>query len=184
MQDQTTRTEDQEQESISIVPTQEMSSPTQRISRRTVIVAGGAVVAVGLGMYGLFPLIDRWQSMLFSPQATSTGQQGAPTTSHADVIASTSDIPLNSAHTFMYANGSQSGIAIHLANGNFVAYNRTCSHGGVYVDYDPATHFIVCPAHGSKFDPAKGAAVVAGPAAQPLTALTIRVNADGTITMA
>lgn len=188
MQDQTTHAEDQEQEAISIgteLTELEIAPQKQRISRRTVIIAGGAVVAAGLGIFSLFPLIDRWQAMLFSPQATPTDQQGtssaASTTSHADVIASTTDIPVNSAHTFLYGDGSQSGVVIHLANGNFVAYDRLCSHGGVYVDYDPATHFLACPAHGSTFDPAKGAAVVAGPATQPLTVLTIRVNADGTI---
>jgi len=63
-----------------------------------------------------------------------------------------------------------------------VAYEQACTHQAVTVHYDPATHTLVCPAHGSIFDPANGGKVLQGPATRPLPAVTVRVNVDGTIT--
>jgi len=41
---------------------------------------------------------------------------------------------------------------------------------------------IVCPAHGAVFDPANGFAHVSGPGQGPLTAITIQINHNGTVT--
>jgi Rieske Fe-S protein len=43
---------------------------------------------------------------------------------------------------------------------------------------------IVCPCHGSVFDPANGAAVLNGPAGRPLPGLPITVEADGGVAAA
>jgi len=75
---------------------------------------------------------------------------------------------------------------IRLADGDapesFVAYSAICTHLGCTVNAtleDDGT--IACPCHGSRFDPAAGAAVLNGPANRALPALPIRVEDDGTI---
>jgi Rieske Fe-S protein len=78
-------------------------------------------------------------------------------------------------------NGTAS-LLIHLPSNSFVAYERACTHQGVAVHYDAATHTLVCPAHGAIFDPANGGKVLQGPATRPLPPVTVLVNADGTIT--
>jgi Rieske Fe-S protein len=64
-----------------------------------------------------------------------------------------------------------------------VAYSAICTHLGcsVLAQLNDDGN-IVCPCHGSIFDPADGAAVVHGPATRPLPGLPIAVEADGGIT--
>jgi len=76
----------------------------------------------------------------------------------------------------------QASILIHLPNGSFVAYERACTHEGVRVDYNPDTRLLLCPAHGSSFDPSREGAVVQGSAQAPLKQVAIQVDANGTIT--
>jgi thiosulfate dehydrogenase [quinone] large subunit len=80
-------------------------------------------------------------------------------------------------------NFSGDNILIHLSGGSFVAYNRSCPHANVPVNYNAGSQQLVCPAHGAKFDPANGAKVLKGPAHKPLPAVAIHVNGDGTITV-
>jgi len=66
-----------------------------------------------------------------------------------------------------------------------VAYSAICTHLGCVVYAALNTNGqIACPCHASRFDPAKGANVVGGPAPRPLPSLPIDVKADGTITAA
>jgi rieske iron-sulfur protein len=66
-----------------------------------------------------------------------------------------------------------------------VAYSAICTHLGcsVLAQLDDDGN-IVCPCHGSVFDPADGAAVVRGPAGRPLPGLPISVESDGAIAAA
>ena len=66
-----------------------------------------------------------------------------------------------------------------------VAYSAICTHLGcvVYAGLNNNGQ-IACPCHGSRFDPAKGAAVVGGPAPRPLPPLPLDVKPDGTVTAA
>jgi rieske iron-sulfur protein len=63
-----------------------------------------------------------------------------------------------------------------------VAYSAICTHLGCVVHdmLDPQGR-IACPCHGSLFDPARGAAVVGGPAGRPLPSLPISVSPDGVV---
>ena len=88
----------------------------------------------------------------------------------------------NSSKTFTNPADGQDSLLIRLANGNFVACERACTHAGVPVNYDSGQQQIVCPAHGAIFDPANGFAHTSGPGNGPLPTVPIRVNADGTIT--
>jgi len=72
--------------------------------------------------------------------------------------------------------------AVSPGNGNWVAGERSCTHQGAWVNYDPTSGHLVCPAHGAIFDPANAFSVLQGPAMKPLPAVPIHVNANGTVT--
>jgi serine/threonine protein kinase/Rieske Fe-S protein len=117
---------------------------------------------------------------------TPTPQPPVPTPTpkpqHTGTVIGSTSMGTNSAKTFSNPANGNSSILIHLQNGNFVAYDRACTHAGVPVNYDSGSQKLVCPAHGAVFDPANNANAIQGPANSPLSAVTIHVNADGTIT--
>lgn len=147
-----------------------LRSPRKRVSRRTVLVAASGVVVVGVGAISLPRLLSLGAS---APKA-STPKPGT-------TIGATKQA-LNSAQTFTNPADKQESLLIHLPDKSFAAYKSACTHENVTVRYDAATHMLVCPKHGSIFDPAKKGAVVKGPATKPLPSVQIRVNNDGSIT--
>ncbi|HEU5431761.1 MAG TPA: Rieske (2Fe-2S) protein [Thermomicrobiales bacterium] len=65
---------------------------------------------------------------------------------------------------------------------HLVAYSAICTHLGCTVLAKlNARGDIACPCHGSIYDPAAGAKVIAGPAPRPLPSLPIRVGPDGAL---
>jgi Rieske Fe-S protein len=103
-----------------------------------------------------------------SPEKDS--QAAAP----SNAIASESDVVPGSAVTFKDAGSP--AVLVHLDSGDFVAYSAVCTHQGCTVAYKNGQ--LACPCHGSVFDPANGAAVIAGPAQQPLPEIPIKVQGD------
>lgn len=91
-------------------------------------------------------------------------------------IASVSDVRPGSAAKFEDAGNP--AVLVHLENGDFVAYSAVCTHQGCTVAYNDGQ--LACPCHGSIFDPADGAAVVNGPAQQPLPEIPVEVR-DGEV---
>jgi serine/threonine protein kinase len=177
-------------------------TPISRRRALTIIGAGGGAVAI----VAVAAFASRYLIGNTSPSSTSTTIQSTPTTSQAAtgnppatqqatqatqpptttgrILAHTADIPLNSAKAIPNPNnpGSQNPVLlIHLINNQFVAYDSTCTHAGCAVNYSPQDKLLECPCHGAVFDPAKGAAVVSGPAPTPLTKINITVS-NGLIT--
>jgi rieske iron-sulfur protein len=65
--------------------------------------------------------------------------------------------------------------------GRLVAFSAVCSHAGCIVSaWRAADRLLLCPCHGSEYDPSRAAAVVAGPAPLPLPTLPLGVS-DGLI---
>lgn len=118
---------------------------------------------------------------------TTSGSTTAPaggSSSSGNVIAQVSAVPTNSAATFTIPSNGDPGVLVHLTNGQFVAYDATCTHAGCPVSYDPGSQLLQCPCHGAAYDPAKNAEVVSPPAPSPLTAVQIKVDsATGAITL-
>ena len=69
---------------------------------------------------------------------------------------------------------STPAVLVHLKSGDFVAYSAVCTHQGCTVAFNNGQ--LACPCHGSVFDPAHGAAVVAGPAPRPLPEIPVEVR--------
>jgi arsenite oxidase small subunit len=73
-----------------------------------------------------------------------------------------------------FKDSGSPAVLVHLDSGDFVAYSAVCTHQGCTVAYKNGE--LACPCHGSVFDPAKGAEVVAGPAPRPLPKIPIKVS--------
>ncbi len=101
---------------------------------------------------------------------------GGKTQSGGAVIARESEVAPGSAVKF--ENEGQDAVLVHLENGDFVAYSAVCTHQRCTVDYRRSQ--LVCPCHGSIFDPANGAEVVSGPAQRPLPEIPVEVR-DGEV---
>jgi rieske iron-sulfur protein len=68
--------------------------------------------------------------------------------------------------------------------GSLVAFSAVCTHAGCIVSsWRAASRVLLCPCHGSEYDPARGAAVVVGPAPLPLPRLPLGV-VDGLVAVA
>src|SRR5215204_5660321 len=87
-------------------------------------------------------------------------------------IASESEVTPGSAFTFK--DSGNPAVLVHLKSGDFVAYSAVCTHQGCTVAYKGGN--LACPCHGSVFDPAKGAEVVAGPAPTPLPEIPVKIQ--------
>jgi serine/threonine-protein kinase len=179
------------------LPTPALRSSAPRVSRRralTMIGAGGGAVAIAaVAVFASHYLVGTTSPTGTTSQSAtasqpSTGNSPAtkppaqgnnPPSGH--VLARTSDVPVNSAKTFPIPNNQNPGLLIHLVTGQFVAFDSTCTHAGCAVNYNPQDKLLECPCHGAVFDPAKGAAVVAGPAPSPLAKIAITVS-NGVIT--
>jgi Rieske Fe-S protein len=96
----------------------------------------------------------------------------AGSSSNKAAIAAESDVAPGSAVKFK--NAGSPAVLVHLDNGDFVAYSAICTHQGCTVAYKNGQ--LACPCHGSVFDPAKGASVVAGPAPRPLPEIPVKVQ--------
>lgn len=165
------------------------------------LLGGGVVFGLGaviLAYRTLFFSADTYTSTQSqgSSNSTGTGSSGGssggsagstPATqasSSTSAIAKVSSVPTNNAASFTIPSSGDPGILVHLNNGQFVAYDALCTHAGCQVEYDPTQQLIVCPCHGAEYDPAKAAAVVAGPAPTPLSPVAIHVDsATGAITL-
>jgi thiosulfate dehydrogenase (quinone) large subunit len=120
-----------------------------------------------------------------STDTATTAPTNTPSTpTSAGAIATVSAVPSNSAVNFTLPSSGDPGVLVHLQKGQFVAYSAVCTHAGCQVDYDPASHLLVCPCHGATFDPTQNGAVVDPPARIPLSPVAIHVDATtGAITL-
>jgi thiosulfate dehydrogenase (quinone) large subunit len=94
-----------------------------------------------------------------------------------------SQVPVGQGELVEQPSSGIPAILIRLASDRVVAFEAICTHAKCVVDFDPGRRLIVCACHGAEFDPARGAAVVAGPAPRPLPPVKVRVDRNGTISI-
>ena len=107
-----------------------------------------------------------------APAASADASGEAATGTGGSAIARESDVAPGSAVKFK--DGGKDAVLVRLDGGEIVAYSAICTHAGCTVAYRDSQ--LVCPCHGSIFDPANGAEVVTGPAQTPLPEIPIEVR--------
>ncbi len=154
----------------------------QKMSRRRVVamLAGGGVAAAAVAVVGLNLGKNTSMNSGATAQANKT-TTGTNTTGTNNKVIGNSNLQQGKTVQFNNPADNQASLLIHLPNNTFVAYERACTHVGVFVNYDPNLNMLVCPAHGAIFDPMNGGAVTQGPATKPLPQVKVQVNNDGTI---
>jgi thiosulfate dehydrogenase [quinone] large subunit len=170
------------------------------VDRRTVVLGGAAAVAAavaGGAAAGLGRVVGGAKSpgnqsvSLAPPRPGAAGALGSgPTTTAQGSVAPTttapagtpigqaSQVPVGGSARFTDPKTGDPGLVLQLAKGRFVAYDAVCPHAGCTVGYSSAVNLIVCPCHGSEFDPSTGA-VVNPPAPHGLSSIQVAVDANG-----
>jgi thiosulfate dehydrogenase (quinone) large subunit len=170
------------------------------VDRRTLVLGGTAVAAsalIGGIAAGATAGLGRVIGGAKSPQGAGTAalSAGAPsgaatattttvgaattsTTTPGQLIGLASQVPVGGAATFTDPATGDPGLVLQLAKDQFVAYDAVCPHAGCTVGYSQGARLIVCPCHGSEFDPSSGA-VVSPPAQRGLTPIHLTVDATG-----
>lgn len=175
------------------------------VERRTVVLGGAAVAAAGaagLVVAGTSAAIGhaaRGPSKFASGEATLPGpgggsaKSGSPSATtprttggsssatpapKGTKIGPASDVPVGGSAGFTDPASGDPGLALQLTKGDFVAYDAVCPHAGCTVGYSAGAKLIVCPCHGSEFDPTNGD-VVQGPAPRGLRHIPIAEGGDG-----
>ena len=144
--------------------------------RRLLLQLGGASVAL-VWMLALLPRQRlSLQGASSSSAATSTTPVASPTGTRIGALA---DLQSQGFLSFQDPTTGDPAVAVSLAGGSVVAFDAVCTHAGCQVSYDSGQRLLACPCHGGLFDPARGAAVVAGPPPAPLAAISLQVGADG-----
>lgn len=155
---------------------QEVTTP----DRRSVVQVCGLI---GLGLIGAPALAACGGS---DSEATSTGNSAVPSASPSTetaasgaggaVLAKLSDIPVGSALVTKGADGKPI-VLVQATAGTVTAVSAVCTHKGVTVGVSGSE--LKCAAHGSVF--AFDGAVKNGPAANPLAAVTVKVEGENVV---
>ena len=155
----------------------ESSDPASGVaasSRRTMLACAGAACAAVLagcskynsnngGIAGSQPAQPA--SSPAAPAGSGSGAAAAPA-----ALASTSDVPVGGGKIL----ADKKIVITQPQSGAFHAFSAVCTHAGCTVG-SVSGGTINCPCHGSKFNITTGA-VVNGPAASPLPAVSIKVQ--------
>jgi len=117
---------------------------------------------------------------------TTTAPSSGPTTTAVPsgstppgkALGLATQVPVGGAAMFQDPATGDPGIVIQQTAGKFVAFDAVCPHAGCTVGYSATNDLIVCPCHGSEFNPATGA-VEQGPATQGLRPIQVAQGPNG-----
>ncbi len=87
------------------------------------------------------------------------------------------DVPLGEARPFVYPGKDNPALLVHLPNGEWRAYEGTCTHLSCVVYWDAASERLICPCHNAAFAAETGE-VLMGPPRYPLPRINLSVEGD------
>ncbi len=87
------------------------------------------------------------------------------------------DMPRGEARPFIYPGKDNPALLVHLPNGEWRAYEGTCTHLSCVVYWDAASERLICPCHNAAFAAETGA-VLMGPPRRPLPRIDLSVEGD------
>jgi thiosulfate dehydrogenase [quinone] large subunit len=150
------------------------------MQRRRFLLQMGSAAVAAVWVLALLPRSK------FPGSQGNQGGGGTPAESPTPVASPTgtrigalSDLQSQGFLNFTDASTGDPAVAVSLPGGSVVAFDAVCTHAGCQVGYDTNLKLLACPCHGAEFDPARGAAVVAGPAPTPLASIALQVGNDG-----
>jgi thiosulfate dehydrogenase [quinone] large subunit len=108
---------------------------------------------------------------------TTTGPTST-TTPPGTAIGPARDVPVGGAANFTDPSTGDPSLVLQPSSGRFVAFDAVCPHAGCTVGFMRSADLLVCPCHGSQFNPNNGDVEV-GPAPHGLRRLTIAEGSDG-----
>jgi thiosulfate dehydrogenase [quinone] large subunit len=106
-----------------------------------------------------------------SPQTSQSGRSGTGNPA-GQKIGPASAVAVGGSAAFSDPKTGDPSIVIQPTAGKFLAFDAVCPHAGCTVEYDATAKLIVCPCHGSEFNPGTGA-VESGPAPAGLTPIQV-----------
>lgn len=147
----------------------------RRISRSQFIRLG-AVLGLGSAGASMATACGAGDSSRSREAPVTTRATDAPEVSEGEAIVAESKLEKGSTFPFTDATTQQPGVLVRTEEGELVAYSAVCTHQRCTVAYQPESKKLVCPCHGSVFDPANGAKVETGPAPRPLPEIEIKTR--------
>jgi thiosulfate dehydrogenase (quinone) large subunit len=141
------------------------------------LVGAGAVVGISR-LVGGATLPAGTASADPAPTTTTTAPATGGSTPAGKAIAEASKVPVGGSLGFTDPKSGDPGLIIQHSEGQFVAFNAVCPHAGCTVGYAQNAKLIVCPCHGSEFNPETGA-LVRGPAPHGLASIPIAESSGG-----
>jgi Rieske Fe-S protein len=101
---------------------------------------------------------------------------GTETAATGDALASVADVPVGGVKPVVTPAGVPVFL-VRVADRQFVAFDRTCTHAGCRVGLAAGGKTFRCPCHGGEYD-ARTGDVLAGPPPRPLNQLPVRISGN------
>lgn len=92
-------------------------------------------------------------------------------------LGQVTDLPRGEARPVIYPEKDNPALLIHLPNGEWRAYEGTCTHLSCVVYWDAASERLICPCHNAAFAAETGALLI-GPPRRPLPRIELSVEGD------
>jgi Rieske Fe-S protein len=92
-------------------------------------------------------------------------------------LGQVTDIPPGESRPFVYPGKNNPALLVHLTNGEWRAYEGTCTHLSCVVYWDEASERLICPCHNAAFSVETGA-VLMGPPHYPLPRIELSMEGD------